>query len=126
MSQTHTDRERKKGTADLLVLTLVGEQPRHGYEIAKLIEQRSGGNLVLQVASLYPLLYRLVDLKFEGYFSDDRPARIRLDEVMWGGVRQDGIPPLRRPSMISAGRLQPVICRPMRMNPMDIMTTLAV
>ena len=59
MSQTHTDRERKKGTADLLVLTLVGEQPRHGYEIAKLIEQRSGGNLVLQVASLYPLLYRL-------------------------------------------------------------------
>ena len=59
MVKQHTDRERKKGTADMLVLALVGERQRHGYEIAKLIEQRSGGTLVFQVASLYPLLYRL-------------------------------------------------------------------
>ncbi len=59
MTKPYTDRERKKGTADLLVLALVGERQRHGYEIAKLIEQRSGGSLVFQVASLYPLLYRL-------------------------------------------------------------------
>lgn len=43
----------------MLVLALVGERQRHGYEIAKLIERRSGGTLVFQVASLYPLLYRL-------------------------------------------------------------------
>ena len=55
----HTDRERKKGTADMLVLSLLSERQRHGYELAKLIEQRSGGALVLQVPSLYPLLYRL-------------------------------------------------------------------
>ncbi len=55
----HTDREHKKGTADMLVLALVSERQRHGYEIAKLIEERSGGSLVFQVASLYPLLYRL-------------------------------------------------------------------
>ena len=59
MAQNYTDRERKKGTADLLVLALVGERQRHGYEIGKLIEARSGGSLVFQVASLYPLLYRL-------------------------------------------------------------------
>ena len=53
------DRERKKGTADLLVLSLLEERSRHGYEIAKLIEQRSGGVLVFHAASLYTLLYRL-------------------------------------------------------------------
>lgn len=47
-------------------------------------------------------LYRLVDPKFGGYFSASRRALIRLDEVVWGGVRQDGIPPLRKPAMIAA------------------------
>jgi transcriptional regulator len=52
-------RELKKGSAELLVLSLVENRARHGYEIAKLIETRSGGSLAFQVASLYPLLYRL-------------------------------------------------------------------
>lgn len=47
-------------------------------------------------------LYGLIDEKFAGYFSNDLDATIRLDEVRWGGVRQDGIPPLRRPAMIAA------------------------
>jgi hypothetical protein len=47
-------------------------------------------------------LYRRIDPKFGAYFAPDRPANIRLDEVRWGGVRQDGIPPLRSPEMISA------------------------
>ena len=49
----------KKGSAELLVMALVEERPRHGYEIGKLIEERSGGALVFHVASLYPMLYRL-------------------------------------------------------------------
>jgi PadR family transcriptional regulator PadR len=53
------DRELKKGSAELLILSLVEEQPRHGYDIGSLIEQRSGGVLRFNVASLYPLLYRL-------------------------------------------------------------------
>jgi PadR family transcriptional regulator, regulatory protein PadR len=53
------DRELKKGSAELLILSLVETQPRHGYEISKLIEARSGGHLRFHVASLYPLLYRL-------------------------------------------------------------------
>jgi DNA-binding PadR family transcriptional regulator len=52
------DREVKRGSAEMLILALVEERPRHGYEIAKLIEQRSEG-LQFHVASLYPLLYRL-------------------------------------------------------------------
>ncbi len=52
-------RELKKGSAELLILSLVEEQPRHGYDIGSLIERRSGGVLRFNVASLYPLLYRL-------------------------------------------------------------------
>ncbi len=53
------DRELKKGSAELLILSLVEDQPRHGYDIGALIEQRSKGTLKFNIASLYPLLYRL-------------------------------------------------------------------
>jgi PadR family transcriptional regulator PadR len=53
------DRELKKGNTELLTLSLLERRPRHGYEVCKLIEERSGGALRLNVASLYPLLYRL-------------------------------------------------------------------
>ena len=53
------DRELKKGSAELLILSLVEDQPRHGYDIGNLIERRSDGALKFNVASLYPLLYRL-------------------------------------------------------------------
>jgi PadR family transcriptional regulator len=53
------DRELKKGSAELMILALLEARPRHGYEIAKLIEARSDGALSFHVASLYPMLYRL-------------------------------------------------------------------
>ena len=53
------DRELKKGSAELLILSLIEDQPRHGYDIGNLIERRSKGALRFNVASLYPLLYRL-------------------------------------------------------------------
>jgi transcriptional regulator len=53
------DRELKKGSAELLILSLVEDQPRHGYDIGQRIELRSRGALRFNVASLYPLLYRL-------------------------------------------------------------------
>jgi|SRR5687767_12561723 len=52
-------RELKKGSAELLILSLVEARARHGYDIAQLIEQRSSGALRFNAASLYPLLYRL-------------------------------------------------------------------
>ena len=53
------DHEWKKGSAELLVLSLLEDQPRHGYDISKLIQTRSGGSIRFHVTSLYPLLYRL-------------------------------------------------------------------
>jgi len=51
--------EAKKGSAEILILALVEEQDRHGYDIARQIEERSGGTLTFTLASLYASLYRL-------------------------------------------------------------------
>ena len=59
MAPEDADREWKKGSAELLILSLLEAQPRHGYQLSKLIEARSKGVLTFRVASLYPLLYRL-------------------------------------------------------------------
>src|SRR5262245_53727752 len=59
MSTRILDREMKKGSAELLILSLVEDLPRHGYEIGKLIETRSTGVLRFHIGSLYTLLYRL-------------------------------------------------------------------
>ena len=54
-------RELKRGSTELLILALLEERERHGYEIARLIDQRSGGAISFHVASLYPTLYRMED-----------------------------------------------------------------
>jgi len=60
MKQPQSDEHSlKKGTADLLVLAQLESQDRHGYEISAQIDQRSGGLVSFNVASLYPVLYRL-------------------------------------------------------------------
>jgi PadR family transcriptional regulator PadR len=53
------DRELKKGSAELVILSLLDARARHGYEMSQIIEQRSDGDVKFKVASLYPLLYRL-------------------------------------------------------------------
>jgi PadR family transcriptional regulator, regulatory protein PadR len=58
-SNNMQDPEWKKGSAELLVLSLLEDQPRHGYDVSKLIQLRSGGALQFHVTSLYPLLHRL-------------------------------------------------------------------
>jgi PadR family transcriptional regulator PadR len=55
------DHDLKKGSTELLVLALLEGRPRHGYEIGKLIEARSGGRLRFRIGSLYPVLCRLED-----------------------------------------------------------------
>ena len=52
-------KELKKGSTEILILSLLEDGPRHGYEVGKLIETRSDGVLTLHAASLYPILYRL-------------------------------------------------------------------
>jgi transcriptional regulator len=59
MTTPSPEQEWKKGSAEILVLSLLEDQPRHGYDISKLIQVRSGGVLQFHVTSLYPLLYRM-------------------------------------------------------------------
>jgi transcriptional regulator len=49
----------KKGSTEFLLLSLLDAESRHGYELQKLIESRSRGVITFNVASLYPLLYRM-------------------------------------------------------------------
>ena len=53
------ENDLKRGTAELMVLASLEGRGRHGYEIAKLIDDRSGAVLRFHVASLYPMLYRM-------------------------------------------------------------------
>jgi len=55
------ERELKRGSAEVLILALLEQRQRHGYEIGRLIGERSGGAITFHVASLYPTLYRLED-----------------------------------------------------------------
>jgi transcriptional regulator len=59
MAQHHIANELKRGSIELLILALLEERPRHGYEVARLIDERSEGEITFHVASLYPTLYRL-------------------------------------------------------------------
>jgi PadR family transcriptional regulator PadR len=55
------NRELKKGSLELLILSVLEGRPRHGYEIGKLLEERSGGKLAFPVSTLYSILYRMED-----------------------------------------------------------------
>ena len=51
--------ELKKGSIEMLILSLLEERPRHGYDVGKLIEARSNGQLTFALPTLYPTLLRL-------------------------------------------------------------------
>ncbi len=61
MCTTFLERELKRGSTEVLILALLDERQRHGYDISRLIDERSGGTITFHTASLYPTLYRLED-----------------------------------------------------------------
>src|SRR6266571_8249512 len=61
MAANKLERELKRGSAELLILALLEQRQRHGYEIGRLIDERSEGAISFHIASLYPTLYRLED-----------------------------------------------------------------
>src|SRR5919109_4038465 len=61
MGMNALKRELKRGSTELLILALLEERDRHGYELARLIDERSRGAISFHAASLYPTLYRLED-----------------------------------------------------------------
>jgi PadR family transcriptional regulator PadR len=78
MADKEPTRELKRGSAELLLLSLLEEDERHGYDLARLIEQRSDGAIVFHVASLYPTLYRMEDQGLiEGRWVEKRGQRRR-------------------------------------------------
>jgi PadR family transcriptional regulator, regulatory protein PadR len=56
---TQPETELKRGTSELMILAAIETEPRHGYDIARVIDERSRGVLRFHVASLYPMLYRM-------------------------------------------------------------------
>jgi DNA-binding PadR family transcriptional regulator len=61
MSSRPAIEEAKKGSAEVLILAIVERDSHYGYQIARLIEERSGGSLRFTLASLYATLYRMED-----------------------------------------------------------------
>ena len=78
-------RELKRGSAELMILALLEERERHGYDLARLIGERSLGAISFHVASLYPTLYRMEDKGLiEGRgpaFSTHRPSIRPLSSI---------------------------------------------
>src|SRR5687767_14924198 len=78
MNTRALDRELKRGSAELIILSLLEARPRHGYELSKLISTRSRGQLTFHVDSLYPLLYRLEERGWiKGTWVEKAPERRR-------------------------------------------------
>jgi PadR family transcriptional regulator PadR len=48
-----------RGSTELAILSLLAEEPLYGFEISRRIEERTGGALHFELASLYPMLYDL-------------------------------------------------------------------
>jgi PadR family transcriptional regulator, regulatory protein PadR len=61
MGTSALERELKRGSTEVLILALLEDGQRHGYEIGRLIDERSDGAISFHIASLYPTLYRLED-----------------------------------------------------------------
>ncbi len=57
----------KRGTVDLVVLSVLTEKDMYGYEIVKAVKEKSGGNYEIPLGTLYPVLYRYLE---SGYLSD--------------------------------------------------------
>jgi len=73
------DTRIKRGSGELAILALLDQEPLHGYEIAKRIEQKSGGVLRFNLASLYPLLYSLEKRGWvTGRWEETKSGRQRL------------------------------------------------
>lgn len=115
------DREWQPGFVPMSLETLyLNRSSARNVQLISLLESKTGQALGFDLSAWYEwlwnqpdrpypayadfksALYARIDPAFARYFSSQRRTEIRLDEIRWGGVRQDGIPPLRRPRMISA------------------------
>src|SRR5688500_2375208 len=69
--------EIKKGTVQLIVLSLVERQPMYGYEIIQHVHKQTDGTFKWNEAALYPTLYRLEGSGLLSSYWEDAPGRRR-------------------------------------------------
>ncbi len=111
-----------EGYIPMLIEILSLSETERASRVLELLQNKTGQNIgrdtnrwfswwwqqeqaqVAGYADFKSFLYGLIDERFRLYFDTSRETRIRLDEVRWGGVLQDGIPPLRQPAMITAAQ----------------------
>ncbi len=55
------EQQMKKGVLEMLVLKLLSEKEKYGYQLISELKEKSGGLFVLKEGTLYPILYRLED-----------------------------------------------------------------
>src|SRR4029450_1446808 len=84
------DSDLKRGSTEMLIMAMVEDRPRHGYEIGKLIEHRSDGVLQFHIASLYPLLYRLEKRGLIKGRWGEKPGERRGGFYTWGAPGRGG------------------------------------
>ena len=85
------DSEVPYGTLDLMVLkTLSGTGPLHGYGIARRIEQAAAGALALNQGTIYPALLRLEQKGWirSDWGTSDNNRRARFYTITAAGRRQ--------------------------------------
>jgi PadR family transcriptional regulator, regulatory protein PadR len=89
MGMDALSRELKRGSTELLVLALLEERDRHGYDLARLIDERSRGLISFHAASLYPTLYRMEDKDLiEGRWVEKAGQRRRRYYKLTAGGRK--------------------------------------
>ena len=93
---TRIDSKIARGSAELAILALLAKQPLYGFDIAKRIEEDTGGTLHFQLASLYPMLYELEKAGWvKGPWEANRAGRDRRYYSLTAAGRKR-LAPLRR------------------------------
>lgn len=67
MGSNHNMLNFRRGVLTLVILGLLQTEDMYGYQLVQETKRRSGGKLTTQEGSLYPVLYKLVDM---GMISD--------------------------------------------------------
>lgn len=74
---SNINKELLKGSSDVLILSVLSDEPLYGYEIAKRIKAMSDQVLKMGEGTLYPLLHRLEQAKLLESFWQDANGRKR-------------------------------------------------
>ena len=69
------DPKVKHGSSEVVILTLLSHRDMHGYEIGKQVEELSDGVLRFEMASLYPVLYRMLHKGWLQAYWETSPVR---------------------------------------------------